>query len=103
MERAFEVTRRECPACGKSKVICYTIDDWEEAEAEEAVEPFACVVCGCDEANIVIGFAGYDENPELDAVRWIYVGVRCAACGILGSFNDGKVGWGPASKVYQSV
>lgn len=103
LERAAKVTRRTCAECGNSKVICHTIEDWEEAEAEEGAEPLECVACSSDEANISVGFAGYEENPELDAVQWFYVGVRCVECGLLGSFNDGKVGWGPATEVYQSV
>jgi len=103
LERAAEVTRRTCAACGSSRVILRTDEDWEEAEVEEGKEPYECAICTCKEANVVVGFAGYDEDPELDGVKWFYVGVRCAACGLLGCFNDGKVGRGPAAEVYESV
>jgi hypothetical protein len=99
--RAAEVTQRICAACGRRKFICRAKADWEEAEAEESVEPYICVSCGSKEANLAVGFAGYEENPELDAVKWFYVGLRCATCGVLGCFNDGKVGRGPAAEVYR--
>jgi hypothetical protein len=99
--RAAEVTRRVCPACRRTKFICRLKGDWEEAEAEEGVESYTCVSCGSKHANIAVGFAGYDQNPGLDAVKWFYVGLRCAKCGVLGCFNDGKVGRGPAAQVYR--
>jgi len=103
LERAREVTRRICAACSSSKFICRTAEGWEEAEAEEGVEYYSCVACQTQEANVVVGFAAYEEYPEIDGVKWFYVGVRCAECGILGCFNDGKVGWGPAAEVHDSV
>ena len=103
LERASEITRRVCLSCGDIKFICRKIEDWEEAESFEDVEPYACVDCGEPEANIVVGFARYDENPKIDGVKWFFVGVRCADCGILCCFNDGKIGWGPATAVFESV
>jgi hypothetical protein len=103
LERASEVTRRTCASCGYHKYICREAEDWEEAEAEEGTEPYSCVECAAREANIVVGFAVYDDNPQIDGVKWFYVGVRCAECGILGCFNDGKIGWGPAAEVEKSV
>jgi hypothetical protein len=103
LDRASEVTRRACASCGSAKFICRESEDWEEAEADEGAESYSCVECKSPEANVVVGFAGYDHNPDIDGVKWFYVGVRCAECGILGCFNDGKIGWGPASEVYESV
>lgn len=102
LERAREVTRRICAACGYSGFICRETEDWEEAEAEESVETYLCVECGSPAAQIGVGFAGY-EPLDLDAVKWFFVGVRCAECGILGCFNDGKIGRGPAALVYESI
>jgi hypothetical protein len=102
LERAREVTRRVCAACGRTSFICREAEDWEEAIAEEETQAFLCVNCGSPEVNIGVGFAGY-ESPDLDAVKWFYIGVRCADCGILGCFNDGKIGWGPADRVNESI
>ena len=78
---------------------------WEEAIREEKPESFCCVGCKGDEANVYVGFAGYPEAPDLPArsVKWFYVGIRCFTCGILSSFNNGKVGRSPAEKVYLEV
>jgi hypothetical protein len=99
--RAGSVTRRVCPACGRSKFICRAAGDWEEAVAERRGERYQCVECRSTLANVTVGFAGYEENPELDAVKWFYVGLRCARCGVLCCFNDGKVGRGSAAHVYR--
>jgi hypothetical protein len=94
LQRAAEVTRRTCAACDANKLICREAEDWEEAEAEEGTEGYSCIECGSPYANIGVGFASYDEAPEINVVKWFYVGVRCAVCGVLGCFNDGKVGPG---------
>jgi len=103
LERASDVTRRTCVSCGHGKFICREAEDWEEAEEEAGTEPYSCVECDAEQANVLIGFAAYEQNPEIDGVKWFYVGVRCADCGVLGCFNDGKIGWGPAAEVYESV
>jgi hypothetical protein len=78
---------------------------WEEAIHEEKPEPYCCVGCKGTEANVYVGFAGYPEKPQLPAgpVKWFYLGNRCCSCGILGSFNNGKVGRYPAEEVYPEV
>jgi hypothetical protein len=93
-ERALSITRRVCAACGDVRYVGRdgSSAGWEEAAEDEAPEPYACVDCGCTEANATVGFAGYPEAPAVRGVKWFYLGVRCAACGILGCFNDGKVG-----------
>ena len=100
LERAGDNARRTCTACGTSKFVCCNVEDWEEAEAEEGVEQFACIECGSKEANLTIGFASYDD-PKINGIKWLYVGVRCAKCGVLGCFSDSKVGWGPAQKDFE--
>lgn len=103
LERAGSLVRRQCAACGSRSFTCGAAEDWEEAVEEEGSEPYSCVECGGDQANVGVGFAAYDEAPELDAVQWFYVGVRCAGCGILGCFGDGKVGRSPAAEVYRQA
>jgi hypothetical protein len=103
LERAGEVTRRQCANCGSQRLICRITEDWEEATQEDGVEPYSCVGCGGHQANLGMGFATYDEAPDMDAVRWFYVGVRCMGCGILACFNQGKVGHGPAAEVYEQA
>jgi predicted RNA-binding Zn-ribbon protein involved in translation (DUF1610 family) len=80
------------------------LDDWEEAaEEEEGVEDFECPECGADVVNVGVGFAGYEGRPDIDAVKWAHVGVRCTSCGALAYVNDSKVAWGPVTEVYEAV
>jgi hypothetical protein len=105
--RAREVTQRTCAGCGRVGYISrgkVVLAAWREAVEEEGPEPFRCVGCGGDEANVCVGFAGYPDAPQMPpAVRWFYVGTRCCACGILGEFNNGKVGRYPPEEVYPEV
>jgi hypothetical protein len=104
--RAGSITRQSCSGCGQVRIICRDGDPihWEEAIGEENPEPYACVACHGDAANVYLGFAGYAEKPDLDAVKWFYVGVRCCGCGVLGCFNSGKVGRGPmAAEIFRQV
>jgi hypothetical protein len=106
--RARTVTQRTCAVCGQVGYISrgkVALAAWHEAIDEEKPEPFCCVGCEGDEANVCVGFAGYPEAPHLPAgsVKWFYVGIRCAGCGVLSVFNDGKVGRHPAEEVYPEV
>jgi hypothetical protein len=107
LDRAGTGTRRTCAACGLVRYIDRfgRGDGYQEAaEEQDGEETYRCLVCECDQAYICLGFAGYPEAPGLDAVKWYYVGVRCAACGADECFNDGKVGRGPMSEaVFRQV
>jgi hypothetical protein len=105
--RAREMTQRTCAECGQVAYVSrgkVVLAAWEESVHEEKPEPFRCVGCGGDEANVCVGFACYPEAPHLPpAVKWFHVGIRCCACGILSRFNDGKVGRFPPKKAYPEV
>jgi hypothetical protein len=106
--RAREVTRRTCADCGQVGYISrgkVALAAWEEAIHEEKPESYRCVGCTGTEANVYVGFAGIPEKPQRPAgpVKWFYIGNRCCNCGILGSFNNGKVGRSPAEEVYLEV
>jgi hypothetical protein len=106
--RAGTITQRTCTKCGEVRYISRFGDglSWEEAVEDRGAEPFTCgYECdGSKGAQVCLGLAGYPNNPELDAVLWFYVGIRCCGCGIISCFNDGKVGRGPmAAAVFRSV
>jgi hypothetical protein len=107
LARAGTITRRTCANCGQIRFIDRfgTGDGWSEAvEDEEGEEAFTCDNCGGVQVRICLGFAGYPEVPNLDAVKWYYVGVRCSGCCEDSCFNDGKVGRGPlAEKVFRQI
>ncbi|HVS37182.1 MAG TPA: hypothetical protein VMS17_16590 [Gemmataceae bacterium] len=69
LERADGVARRICAICHRHKFICRSAADWKEAVAKGDMERYACVECESAEANVAVAFAGYAENPELDAVK----------------------------------
>jgi hypothetical protein len=100
LERAGDVARRTCVKCDESKFICRESEDWEETEAEIGIEQYACIECGTEDANLTVGFAGYDD-PKIDGIKWFFVGVRCVQCGVLSCYCDGKIGWGPARDVLE--
>ncbi len=107
--RARSITQRTCAGCGQVRYISRSGDGggWEEAAWEEKPEPCTCVGCGGDTVNVCLGLADYARHPGCanrpgsplpDAVLWFYVGYRCVKCGILGCFNDGKVGRCPMAE-----
>lgn len=79
--------KRTCVTCGKEHLIADSSEYWEEAEPERCV-----CTCGSETMNIGVGFAFYAEGD----VRWLYIGCRCTACGILGCYADWKVAYSPS-------
>ena len=73
-------------------------------EDQEGEDKYFCEECMGETAHLCLGFAGYPEAPNLDAVKWFYLGARCCECGLDECFNDGKVGRGPMSeKVFREI
>lgn len=103
LQRIVDITRRTCAECRQSAYICRDPEDWEAAEDQgEPIEPYDCVACHSSGANVAIGFSHFG-NLESDSVKWLYVGVRCVNCGILGCFNDCKVARVPPSEVQKRI
>jgi hypothetical protein len=99
--RRFEVqvaaitsaVRRICLDCGQQAFIADSIEWWDDAEV-------ACCACLCGEEAFA-GAVGFslrepDEPDGARDVRWVSVGLRCLACGLLGVYEDWKVSWGPS-------
>jgi hypothetical protein len=80
--------RRTCRSCGDKHFIA----DSEEYWADATPRTWTCG-CGGRDANLAVGYSLYEDGAD---VRWIAVGQRCVACGVLGSFVDWKVGYGPS-------
>ena len=88
--------RRACTACLRTHFICDSGDYWAEAEPKT----WECIECSGIGANIGVGFSLYEPGGD---VRWLYVGVRCATCGILGCYVDWKVAYGPSNQLIGMV
>ncbi|MBU1241438.1 hypothetical protein KKF84_07465 [Myxococcota bacterium] len=87
---------RKCVSCKEEHFIC----DSEEYWADSNPETCSCFECGSKETNVGVGFSLYDDRR---AVRWLYIGVRCNNCGILGCFAGWKVGYEPSLQLMDNV
>lgn len=87
---------RVCVACGRHHLVC----DSDEYQTEAKPQAFKCVECGLEEANIGVGFSLYEGDGE---IRWLYVGVRCPRCGVLGCFAGWKIGFSPSRHLLDRV
>jgi hypothetical protein len=79
------VARRTCVACCAVHFICDSQEYWEDA----SLQKWKCIECKSTIANVGVGFSLYEDDPK--GIRWLYVGERCAKCGVLGCFAGWKV------------
>ncbi|MGE0404996.1 MAG: hypothetical protein AB7O65_01760 [Candidatus Korobacteraceae bacterium] len=86
--------KRTCTVCGLSHFICDSEEFWDGSQPEELV-----CVCGSKSANVGVGFSLYEDGE----VRWLYVGVRCTSCGVLGCFAGWKVAYAPSAQLVDQV
>ena len=91
------VARRTCAKCGTAHFICESGEFWKDAKPDR----FQCVECGGCNCNVGVGFALYDDSPS--AIKWLYVGERCSACGVLGCMAGWKVGMDDALGLLDEV
>ncbi len=87
---------RQCLSCSSRQYICDSQEYWEDVEPES----WECIECGTDQTNVGVGFSLYDDGND---IRWLYVGVRCLQCGILGCFAGWKIGYGPSLHLINHV
>jgi hypothetical protein len=80
--------RRICTTCREAHLICDSAEHWDGASPIV----FRCIECASDRGNVGVAFSLYPEGD----VRWLYVGVRCDNCGILGCFTGWKVAYSPS-------
>ena len=88
--------KRVCSKCADEHFMCDSEEYWEEAEPEH----WECVECASETTNIGVGFSLYDDDRE---IRWLYVGCRCAKCGVLGCFAGWKVAYSPSRQLLDKV
>jgi len=73
---------RVCAACGHE----HPIGDSDEYLEDAVLQEHGCV-CGRREFEITVGVSLYAGSED---VRWLYVGCRCARCGLTGCYGDWK-------------
>ncbi|GLZ75251.1 hypothetical protein Afil01_00580 [Actinorhabdospora filicis] len=81
---------RLCAACGEAAFIADSADYWEEAVPEQCACP-----CGGELFEVGVGFAGTGDGTG--DVRWVSVGLRCLADGVLGVYTDWKIDYRPSA------
>jgi hypothetical protein len=91
------VARRTCAKCKKHHFICDSEEFWGDADPTA----WKCIECQSAVTNIGVGFSLYDAVEQ--DVRWVYIGVRCAKCSVLGCFAGWKVGYGPSRELMDQV
>jgi hypothetical protein len=79
--------QRVCSACNRGTFICDSADYWAKATPQTVRCP-----CGQTTFEIGVGFSFREQNE----VTWITVGQRCVRCGVLASYVDWKVNYGPS-------
>jgi len=90
------VAKQVCSKCSEEHFLCDSEEYWDEAEPER----WKCLECGCDQTNIGVGFSLYDDDQE---IRWLYVGCRCAKCGVLGCFAGWKIAYASSRHLLDQV
>ena len=90
------VAQRICARCTASCFICDSEEFYSEADPEE----WCCVKCHTRDANVGVGFSLRESQED---IRWLYLGVRCASCGVLGCFADWKIDYSPSLHLLQRV
>jgi len=96
--KAFEVgvpadgqgARRTCLGCREQHYIADSEEYWED-------DGLADYFCGCPCGNEEFaGAVGYSLREDGENVRWIYLGLRCLACGMMRDYVDWKINYGPS-------
>lgn len=73
---------RVCVSCGDEHPIGDSAEYLDDAELEECECP-----CGRNTFEITVGVSLYEGSED---VRWLYLGCRCSACGLIGCYGDWK-------------
>ena len=90
------VAKRSCVKCSAEHFLCDSEEYWDEARPEH----WKCVDCDSEETNVGVGFSLYEDDQE---IRWLYVGCRCAKCGVLGCFAGWKIAYAPSRHLLEKV
>lgn len=72
---------RVCNACGREHYIGDSGTYWGSTRPKE----YSCPNCKAKEVNVCIGFA---LDGDRTCIEWLYLGVRCVACGVMECAED---------------
>jgi hypothetical protein len=85
--------RRTCAGCRKQKFILDSVDS-----AEKSPDGCACS-CGGGEFQLAVAFSHRRDA----SIKWVTVGARCTACGVLGAYAEWKIDYQPTAHLYEAV
>jgi hypothetical protein len=85
---------RTCHLCGERWVMLDAADVAEDADPGDAACP-----CGGERFDVAVGFALCEDGE----VRWVSVGLRCTAGGVLGVYADWKIDYSPSGHLMVRV
>lgn len=92
-EQAIQV---KCPKCGEKKILLDCGEIWDEAKPRLR----RCAVCKISKKhNVKVGFVRR-ENGD---VAWVYIGSRCTRCGVLASYLDWHINYGPTDEMEKNI
>jgi hypothetical protein len=91
-----DCAQRTCVACRAAHLMLDSAEYWDDAEDEP--DEAACP-CGAEVFELAVGFSHRDDG----SLKWVSIGCRCVACGILGVYVDWKIDYGPADHLYAAV
>ena len=104
--RSFEVAlrpeqqaaRRTCLDCGTREYIADSDEHWDgDSDGDTEVDAYCGCLCGEESFAGAVGFSLRDDGD----VRWVVVGLRCLACGLLGVYEDWKINYGPSAHLLE--
>lgn len=85
---------RNCVGCGANTLMLDSEEYWSDAEPETVV-----CSCGADVFDVAVGFSFRPDG----SVRWVSVGIRCVADGVLGCCADWKIDYDPSRHLLARV
>ena len=92
-EEAIQV---KCPKCGEKKILLDCQEIWENAKPKLR----RCAVCKISKKhNVRVGFV----RRETGEVKWVYIGSRCTKCGVLASYLDWQINYGPTDEMERNI
>jgi len=80
--------RRRCVRCKTEHFYLDSEEYWDDADPEQCI-------CTCEKAvfHTAVGFARTLDEKD---VKWVYIGLRCVACGLAGVYADWKIDYSPS-------
>ena len=91
-EGAMQVT---CVNCKAKKLLLDSSEIWEECNPKTG----RCPICKGKSYNVGVGFLRRSTGD----VKHVFIGNRCVGCGVLGSYADWSINYGPTDEMEKNI